>query len=99
MITTNDDGIVIPSLSSIKKLLEPLNYRLDLISQKLNQTEPKSEPKKYYRNEDLKAMFKFSNNTIIKYRENGTLPFTKMGDIYLYDVKAIDAILKKNNCD
>jgi hypothetical protein len=86
----------IPSLSGIKSLLDPLHIRLQQIEQMLHK-QPKAEnPKKYYRNNDLKKFFGFSNNTIIKYRENGTLPYTKIGDIYLYDSKIIDEILKQN---
>jgi hypothetical protein len=52
--------------------------------------------KGYYRNKDLKEMFGFSNNTIIKYREHGILPFTMLGDVYLYEIEVIHAILLNN---
>lgn len=51
----------------------------------------------YYRNEDLKKIFGLSSNTIIKYRQTGILPFTKLGDIFLYDAAKIDKILDENN--
>jgi hypothetical protein len=37
-----------------------------------------------------------SNNTIIKYRQTGILPFTKLGDIYLYESTKIKKILSEN---
>ena len=90
--------IMLPTLSSIRKLLEPINNRLEQINVRLQQQnmQPKAKVKEYYRNEDLKKLFGLSNNTIIKYRETGVLPWTKMGDIYLYEVDAINKILEKN---
>ncbi|APU67087.1 hypothetical protein C723_3039 [Christiangramia flava JLT2011] len=52
--------------------------------------------KKFYRNKDLKDSFGLSPNTIIKYREEGILPFTVIGEIYLYPVIEVNNILKKN---
>jgi hypothetical protein len=52
--------------------------------------------KKFYRNNDLKALFGLSNNTLIKYRDTGLLPYTKIGDVYLYEVQIIDRILQSN---
>jgi hypothetical protein len=93
----NQEEIVLPTLGSIKKLLEPIYSRLEAIEASLNQTKRNTGNNiKYYRNNDLKQSFGLSNNTIIKYRETGILPFTKLGDIYLYDVKSIDKILIEN---
>lgn len=82
-------------VAAIKKLLEPLYAKLDTIDLKIKGQQAKTQ-KKFYRNEDLKKIFGLSNNTIIKYRQTGILPFTKLGDIYLYDVGKIDEILKSN---
>ena len=82
-------------VAAIKKLLEPLYAKLDTIDLKIKGQQGKTQ-KKFYRNEDLKKIFGFSNNTIIKYRQTGILPFTKLGDIYLYDAEKIDEILKSN---
>lgn len=90
------EQITIPSLSAIKGLLEPIYIRLQQIEDKLQKLPKMNHPTKYYRNNDLKQLFGFSNNTIIKYRENGTLPYTRIGDVYLYDVKLIHEILKQN---
>jgi hypothetical protein len=96
MLRQSDD-IVIPSLASIKKLLDPLYQRLDKIDTKLShETAPAQKSKGYYRNKDLKDLFGFSNNTIIKYREQGVLPYTKIGDVFLYEIEVIDAILVSN---
>lgn len=92
----SNEEIVIPSVGSIKKLLEPIYSRLETIDSSLKNQTTKSESKKYYRNQDLKSIFGLSNNTIIKYRETGILPYTRLGDIFLYEVKSIDKILISN---
>ena len=88
--------ISIPTLEGIKSLIEPLCQRLHHIEDELQKLPKRTMPSKYYRNNDLKQLFGLSNNTIIKYRENGTLPYTRLGDVYLYNVNDIDKILKRN---
>jgi hypothetical protein len=90
------EQITIPSLSSIRNLIEPINWRLQQIEEKLQKLPKMVNPSKYYRNSDLKQLFGLSNNTIIKYRENGTLPYTRIGEVYLYEVDEINKILKRN---
>jgi hypothetical protein len=81
--------------AALKKLLEPLYVKLETIDSKLKLQQGVA-PKKFYRNEDLKKIFGLSNNTIIKYRQTGVLPYTKLGDIFLYDAAKIDEILSNN---
>jgi hypothetical protein len=90
------EQITMPTLEGIKRLVEPLHIRLQQIEDSLQRLPKMAQPLKYYRNNDIKQLFGFSNNTIIKYRENGTLPFTRFGEVYLYDVKVIDKILEDN---
>jgi hypothetical protein len=87
----------IPTIRSIKMLLEPILFRLDNIENSLKKTPPVNNSKKYYRNNDLRNIFGISPNTIIKYRENGTIPYTRLGDVYLYEVKVIHSILEQNS--
>ena len=86
----------IPTVGSIRKLLDPIYNRLEIIQENLNKEPQKSTKGKYYRNEDLRDMFGLSNNTIIKYRVTGILPYTKLGEIYLYELSAIEKILNTN---
>ncbi|AWG23691.1 DNA-binding protein [Flavobacterium faecale] len=79
----------------LKKALSPLYLKIDEIDSKID-TNKKNNFPKYYRNEDLKNIFGLSSNTIIKYRQTGILPFTKMGDIFLYDAAKIERSLKES---
>lgn len=90
------EEITLPTLGSIRKLLEPIHTRLENIETSIKNQVARPEKKKFYRNQDLKFIFGLSNNTIIKYRETGVLPFTRLGDVYLYDINVIDAILISN---
>jgi hypothetical protein len=54
-------------------------------------------PKQFYRNKDLKAIFGFSDNTILEYRSDNTIPYTKLGSIYYYPVAEINNILQQNS--
>ena len=94
----NSEEISIPSVRSIQLLLEPIYSHLEAIENRIKQSYQKSNqpPVKYYRNNDLKRLFGLSNNTIIKYRETGILPYTRLGDIYLYEVAAVEQILTNN---
>lgn len=82
-------------LAAIKQLLDPLYTRLEKMDCKIRGENVNDSPQ-YYRNEDLKKLFGLSNNTIIKYRQTGILPYTKLGDIYLYEANKIEKILNEN---
>jgi len=92
----NSEEIMIPSVRSIQILLEPIYERLANIESSLKSKPQKAIPMKYYRNADLKAIFGLSSNTIIKYRDTGILPYTRLGDVYLYDIASINEILNTN---
>ncbi|MFD2938491.1 helix-turn-helix domain-containing protein [Flavobacterium notoginsengisoli] len=79
--------------NALQNVLDPLFQKIEKIELSINSTKMKPQ---YYRNEDLKKMFGLSNNTIIKYRQTGILPYTKLGDIFLYDSRKIDKILRSN---
>ena len=86
----------IPTVRGIQLLLEPIVVKLQNLENELQKLPKKVLPSKYYRAKDLKELFGLTNNTIIKYRNDGTLPFTLLGGVYLYDVKAIDEMLEQN---
>ncbi|TBW28264.1 helix-turn-helix domain-containing protein [Gramella sp. KN1008] len=82
------------NLLQIEQQLVKLFEKLDNL--KIERQRRNVQPK-FYRNKDLKRLFGVSSNTIIKYRENGILPYTFMGDIYLYPVSEIELLLKRNS--
>lgn len=79
----------------VKQMLDPVMIRLEKIDSKIDSKVKTTRPS-FYRNEDLKKIFGLSNNTIIKYRQTGIIPYTKLGDIFLYDSSRIDQILRDN---
>ncbi|PKG44031.1 DNA-binding protein [Psychroflexus sp. MES1-P1E] len=87
----------IPTVNTIKYLLDPIIKKLDHLDSTIKNSNSLSSESKYYRNSDLKKLFGLSSNTIIKYRETGLLPYTKLGEIFLYEKKKIDSILKENS--
>ena len=90
------EEIQMPTVRGIQFLLEPIVVKLQNLENELQKLPKKVQPSKYYRARDLKELFGLSNNTIIKYRDNGTLPFTFLCGVYLYDAKAIDEMLEQN---
>jgi hypothetical protein len=92
----NLEEIQIPSVRGIQLLLEPIVVKLQNLENELQKLPKKVQPSKYYRAKDLKELFGLTNNTIIKYRNDGILPYTLLGGVYLYDAKAIDEMLEQN---
>ncbi len=81
MKTLNEE--IIPVIN----LLEEIKSKFDKIKQ----------PKKFYRNSDLKEQFGLSDNTICTYRDKNILPFSRIGEIYYYPISDIDNLLSKNS--
>jgi len=79
----------------VKKMIDPVVLKLETIDSKINSRGNDGRPT-YYRNEDLKKIFGLSPNTIIKYRQTGILPYSKLGEIFLYDSSQIEKILEEN---
>lgn len=77
----------IEEMEPVIKLLEEIKSKIDSV--KL--------PKKYYRNKNLKELFGLSDNTIISYRDQNILPFSKIGEIYYYPINEIEKLLTKNS--
>ncbi len=90
------EEIQMPTVRGIQLLLEPIVVKLQNLENELQKLPKKVQPSKYYRARDLKELFGLTNNTIIKYRNDGILPYTLLGGVYLYDAKAIDEMLEQN---
>jgi hypothetical protein len=91
-----DSRLAIIPFEEIVRLINPLQDKLVQIEDKLDKNKFKPQ-KKYYRNKDLKENFGFCPNTIIKYREASIIPYTIIGEIYLYPVVQLEEILRTNS--
>ncbi|QXP58433.1 helix-turn-helix domain-containing protein [Olleya sp. HaHaR_3_96] len=89
-----ESPVVLIQLDKLQSLFNPVINKLEEIETKLIKKQQAS--KGYYRNKELKEFFGISSNTIVKYRESGDIPFTMMGDIYLYPISKINELLTKN---
>jgi len=52
-----------------------------------------AEPKKWLKSYQVKNMLKISSNTLQTLRDNGTIPFTKIGGILYYSSEDIRKVL------
>lgn len=92
----NNSQLVLLSIDKFERLLNPVIDRLDDIEKNLNK-KTTTHKVGYYRNKDLKENFGLSPNTIIKYRESGVIPFTTIGDVYLYPINQLNDVLERNS--
>lgn len=51
------------------------------------------EPKKWLKSYQVKNLLKISDNTLQTLRDNGTIPFTKIGGILYYSIDDINRVL------
>jgi len=51
------------------------------------------EPKKWLKSYQVKNILKVSDNTLQTLRDNGTIPFTKIGGILYYSIDDINKVL------
>jgi len=85
--------IELVTIEDVKDEIRPVLKELAEIKSYID----KVAPKQFYRNRDLKAVFGFSDNTICDYRNDNTIPYTKIGSIYYYPVIEINKILQGNS--
>ena len=57
---------------------------------------PQAKPKKYLKSAEVMEMLQVSPGTLQNLRINGTLPYTKIGGIILYEYEEILKVLKEN---
>ncbi len=94
MNAENTQFVIIP-IEELQGILNPIYSKLEIIENKIGKT--KSPTTSYYRNKDLKQIFGLSDNTILKYRETGILPYTYLDNIYYYPKEALEKVLVENS--
>ena len=54
------------------------------------------DTKKYLKSAEVMKLLKISSGTLQTLRINGTLPFTKIGGVIIYDAEEISKVIKEN---
>ena len=75
------------------------DFKIELLEEFKNLLENTNSPgvKKYLKSNELMELLKISPGTLQTLRINGTLPYTKIGGIILYDADEIDKVIKENS--
>lgn len=94
-MNTKITQLVIVPLEELLGILNPIILKLEIIENKIGKTKLPSTT--YYRNKDLKNIFGLSDNTIIKYRDSGIIPYTYLDNIYYYPIEELEKVLLDNS--
>jgi hypothetical protein len=54
-------------------------------------------PKKWLKSHEVRKMLRISNGTLFSMRVNGTIPFTKIGNVIYYDQEEINKLLSRKS--
>lgn len=60
-------------------------------------TSRKAVEKKYYDNADMMQLFSVSSRTLQRWRDDGIVPFKKLGGKIFYLAKRVDQLMEKDN--
>lgn len=73
-------------------------FKLELLEEmkKVIQSLKQQEPKKYLKSSEVMELLSISPGTLQNLRLNGTLPYSKIGGIILYEEKEIERVLEEN---
>ena len=52
--------------------------------------------RKYLKSSEVIKMFQISSGTLLNLRNNGTLPYTKIGGLIYYDLEEINKVMTEN---
>jgi hypothetical protein len=76
-----------------------MEFKLELfdeIKKLVEQLSAPSEPKVYLKSAEVMEMLSISPGTLQNLRINGTLPYSKIGGIILYELKEIERVMEEN---
>lgn len=74
-------------------------FKIELLEEMktlLVQTVKPQEAKKYLKSSEVMEMLSISPGTLQNLRINGTLPYSKIGGIILYEEKEIERVMEEN---
>lgn len=71
------------------------DFKEDLLLSLARQLRDQSQkpPKKWLKSREVRALLSVSGTTLYSMRTNGTLPFTKIGNIIYYDADEVNAAI------
>ena len=74
-------------------------FKIELLDdiKKLLKSTTSAENKKYLKSAEMMKLLKVSPGTLQTLRINGTLPYTKIGGVILYDADEIYKVIKDNS--
>jgi hypothetical protein len=85
--------LMIANQKKILKELDRINERFDRIEAYVGMSDrEKNKPANFYNTEEVMEMLHVSRNTLLSYRKNGILSFTKPGKNVLYTMEDINKI-------
>ncbi|HNP68751.1 helix-turn-helix domain-containing protein [Aequorivita sp. F47161] len=76
-----------------------MEFKLELfneIKKLVEQLSAPSETKVYLKSAEVMEMLSISPGTLQNLRINGTLPYSKIGGIILYELKEIERVMEEN---
>jgi hypothetical protein len=73
-----------------------LQFKSELLHDVRSILNQKEQPKKWLKTEEVKKLLKVSPGTLQNLRINGTLQYSRLGNIIYYDYDHIQKILEKN---
>ena len=82
-----------PSVMDYFSALETLSSRVDELRERFR---PTLFGESYYSDSELAAMLKVSRRSLQDYRNNGTIPFIRLGGKILYRRSDIERVLENN---
>ena len=73
-------------------------FKMELLEEmkKVIQSLKPQEPKRYLKSSEVMELLSISPGTLQNLRLNGTLPYSKIGGIILYEEKEIERVLEEN---
>lgn len=74
------------------------DFKIELLEEIKKLISPKAskEAKRYLKSSEVMEMLSISPGTLQNLRINGTLPYSKIGGIILYEEKEIERVLEEN---
>jgi hypothetical protein len=71
-------------------------FKTELLQEIKALSSQKSEPRKWLKSEEVRKLLKISPGTLQTLRINGTLEYSRIGNIIYYDAEHLNKVLEEN---